>query len=201
MLLSSLTSEQNEGLAKRYTNNEEAYRHYLQGRYFLDRRDVANFRKASDSFEQAIKLDPNYALAYAELAWAHRSLSFKVFDTHGEETRKARDAVTKALALDDSLAEAYSSLGEIKDNYDWDFSAAEQAHKRALELNPNSPQVRAKYGIHLMNVGRLEEAMAEIKLAIELEPTSLFNNRLLGDALYWSRRYDEAIAQFKRVVA
>lgn len=200
VLLTRLTSEQNSRLAQRYTNNEEAYRLYLQGKYILDRWDRADFRKAIDAFEQAIRLDPNYALAYAELAWAHRSVSYTGLDS-GEENRKAREAVVRALALDDSLAEGYSALGEIRDNYDWDFPAGEQAHKRALELNPNSPEAHAKYGIHLMILGRLDEAMSEIKSAINLEPMSLFNNRLLGDALYWSRRYDEAIAQFKRVVA
>jgi tetratricopeptide (TPR) repeat protein len=162
---------------------------------------VANFRKAIDAFEQAVRLDPNYSLAYAELAWAHRSLSLFGLDTHGEESKKAKDAVMQALALDDSLAEAYSALGEIKDDYDWDFTGAEQSHKRALELNPNSSRVHAQYGIHLMDCGRLDEALVELKLAIELEPTSLFNNHLLGSDLYWSRRYDEAITQYKRIIA
>lgn len=201
LLLTRLTSEQSSLLAKQYTNNEEAYRLYLQGKYFLDRRKVPNFRKAIDYFEQAIRLDPNYALAYAELAWAHWSVVYYGVENSGEERRKARDLVMRSLTLDDSLAEAYSVLGEIRDNYDWDFSAAEQAHVRALELDPNSSQVHTRYSIHLMVVGRLDEAQAEIKSAIELEPTSLFINRLLGDVLYWSRRYDEAIAQFKRVVA
>jgi DNA-binding winged helix-turn-helix (wHTH) protein/tetratricopeptide (TPR) repeat protein len=201
LLLTRLSKEQKNLLAKDYTANEEAYRLYLQGKYFLDRPNEGNFRKAIDAFEHSIRLDPNYVLVYVELAWAHRSLSFGGLDTLGGESQKAKDAVMKALALDDSLAEDYSALGEIQDNYEWNFTAGEQSHKRALELNPNSSRIHAQYGIHLMNVGRLDEAVAEIKSAIELDPTSLFNNRLLGDALYWSRRYDEAIAQFRRVIA
>jgi serine/threonine-protein kinase len=201
LLLTRLSTEQNNLLAKRYTNNEDAYRLYLQGKYFLDRPDEAEVHKAIDAFEQAINLDPNYALAYVELAWAHRMRNFFGLDIHGEESKKAKDAVMQALALDDRLAEAHSALGEIQDNYDWDFTRGEQSHKRALELNPNSSRIHVQYCIHLMNVGRLDEAIAESKVAIELEPTSLFNNGLLGDALYWLRRYDEAIAQYKRVGA
>jgi serine/threonine-protein kinase len=168
LLLTRLTNEQNSRLAKRYTSNEEAYRVYLQGKYFLDRWDQADFRKAIDAFEQAIRLDPNYALAYAELAWAHRAVSYWGLDTSGEENHKAKDAVMRALALDDSLAESYSAFGEIKDICDWDFSAGEQAYQRALALNPNSSEAHAKYGIHFMIVGRLDEAMAEIKSAIDM---------------------------------
>src|SRR5262249_16215754 len=92
LLLTRLTTEQNNLLTRDYTNNEEAYRFYLQGKYLTDRRDATNVRKAIDAFEEAVRLDPNYALAYAELAWAHRSLALWGFDPHSEESRKAKDA-------------------------------------------------------------------------------------------------------------
>ena len=199
LLLTHLSNEQNNLLAKRYTTNEEAYRLYLQGRYLADKRELSDARKAIERFEQAIKLDPNYALAYAGLAYAHQAVSY-LGDSHRGGNPKSQAAVAKALALDDSLAEAHAVSGEIKMFYEWDFSGAAQELRRAIELNPNSAQAHLWFGFYFHHLGRFDQAIAEMKTAIELDPTSLFCNRSLGQVLYGARRYDEAIAQLQRVV-
>jgi DNA-binding winged helix-turn-helix (wHTH) protein/tetratricopeptide (TPR) repeat protein len=186
--------------AKHYTNNEEAYRLYLRGMNLTDKRGTdVEFRQAVELFEQSVRLDPNYALAYVGLAYAHRSLSTWGGDTH-EEYRLSKKAVEKALQLDENLAEAHTILGEIQDTYEWDLSAADKSYRRAVELDPNSPFVHRFYALHLMNLERFDEAIIEAKAAIDLDPNSMWNQRILGMVFHFARRYDEAITQFKRVV-
>ncbi len=188
---------ENSQTAKRYTNNEEAYRLYLQGMNLTDNRNDKDIRKAVELFEQAIKLDPNYALAYVGLAYAHRSLSIYAGNPH-EEYQISKNLVEKALQLDGNLSEAFTILGEIQVTYEWDFSAAEKSFRRALELNPNSSFARRFYALHLSNQGQFDQAINEAKTAIDLDPNSVWNQRILGMNLYFARRYDEAIAQFNR---
>lgn len=188
--------------AKRGTNHEEAYRLYLQGMYLCDKRDLADARKAVQVLDQAVALDPNYALAWAGKAYAHRIIGNygRSADTH-EEYRQSIDAINKALALDKNLPEAYSALCDNKMYYEYDFDGAERACQRALELDPNSSLAHQVYSRYLNSRGRADEALSEIKTAIELEPTSFHNQRNLGVSLYFARRYEEAAAQFKRVIA
>ncbi|MFN2394039.1 MAG: hypothetical protein ABR566_19030, partial [Pyrinomonadaceae bacterium] len=127
--------------AKRGTTNEEAYRLYLQGIYLNDKRTTSDSRKAVEAFEQAIRLDPNYARAWAGKAHAHRSFSNFGRDANvHEEQQKSMEAINKALELDQNLSEAYSVLCENKMYYEYDFAGAEASCKRAIELKPNSPQ-------------------------------------------------------------
>lgn len=185
-------------IAKRYTNNEEAYRLYLQGMNLTDKRGGGNeFRKAVELFEQAIKLDPNYALAYVGLAYAHRSLSSFGGNPH-EEYPISKNAIEKALQLDENLSEAFTILGEIQVTYEWNYPAAEKSFRRAIELNPNSSFTHRFYALHLSNLGQFDQAIQEAKTAIDLDPNSMWNQRILGMNLYFARRYDEAITQFKR---
>jgi tetratricopeptide (TPR) repeat protein len=188
--------------AKRGTTNEEAYRLYLQGMYFANESDPADARKAVETLEQAVRLDPNYALAWAGKAYAHRTVSNfgRSVDIH-KEYRKSIEAINKALALDANLSEAQSASCENKSLYEWDFAGAESACKRAIELNPDSSKAHQTYSFFLMGRGRHTEAIAEIKTAIDLEPASLLNQRNYGLALHFARRYTEAAAQFKRVIA
>ena len=149
-LLKKLNRESNDLLEKRYTTNEEAYRLYIQGTVLADKRNQIDVRKAIEYFEQAVRLDPNYALAYARLANAHSTLAYTGgSDNPDEEYLKGKAAIEKALAIDDNLAEAHSFLGEIKINYDWDFAGAEREHKRAVELNPNSSAAHRMYALLL----------------------------------------------------
>ena len=198
-LLARFGKALNNQTAKRYTTSEKAYRLYLDGMNLTDKRNRDDSRKAAELFEQAIKLDPNYALAYVGLAYAHSTISFWGGDPR-EEYPISKNAVEKALQLDENLAEAFTILGEIQDYYEWDFPAAEKSHRHAIELNPNSSFAHRFYAYHLIAVTHLDEANAEIKTAIDLDPNSMWNQGILGMVLHFARRYDEAITQFKRVV-
>jgi len=188
--------------AKRGTTNEEAYRLYLQGMYLVGKRNLADARKAVENLDQAVRLDPNYATAWAGKAHAHRAIANIGPSTNiREEYQKSIEAINKALALDENLADAHSALCENKAYYEWDFDGAERECKRAIELDLNSSLAHQIYSRYLHGRGRFDEAIAESKIAIDLEPTSRFNQRVYGNDLYFARRYDEAVLQFKRVIA
>ena len=199
LLLTRLSNEESNLLAKRYTNNEEAFRLYSQGMYLVERRNAADTQKSIEYFEQATKLDPHYALAYIGLAYARNSNAW--FNGVLADVESAKKAAAKALELDANLAEAHVASGVVKADYEWDFSGALPEFKRALELNPHSVFAHRFYGLYLSYFERFDEAIAEIKSAIEIDPTSLYSNKMLGDILYYAHRYDEAIAQYQRVVA
>ena len=188
---------------KRGTDNEEAYRLYLQGMYIVDIHSLSTSQKAVEVFERAVELDPDYAQAWAGKAHAHRGVA-NFIGRNGsvqEDYQKSMEAIKRALSLDENLAEAYSTLCENKMYYEYDFVGAESACKRGIELNPNSPVAHQVYSRYLISRGRYDEAISEIKTTIDLEPASLFYNSLYGINLYYARRYPEAIAQFKRVIA
>jgi len=187
--------------SKRGTNNEEAYRLYLQGMYLANSRNLQDGQKAIEALEQAVRLDQNYARAWAGLGYTHRTISLWTRGSSTHETyQKSMEAINKALALDANLSEAHSALCENKYLYEWDFAGAERACKHAIELDPGSPQAHEIYSRFLMGRGRHNEAIVEIKTAIDLEPTSRFFQRNYGRALFYARRYPEAATQFKRVV-
>jgi TolB-like protein/DNA-binding winged helix-turn-helix (wHTH) protein len=195
-----LSGEEQLQLTKRYTENTEAYRCYLKGRHILDKRTPEAAVKSIEYFEQATRLDPNYALAYADLALAYFSLAGLGARSPKEVIPKAKEAVTKALEIDDRLAEAHTSLGYIRYGHDWDWSGAEREFKRAIELNPNSARVHQGYAHYLYTVGRFDEAIAEIKRALELEPVSVHINRDVALVLYFARQYDQAIEQCQKTL-
>ena len=182
--------------AKRGTNNEEAYRLYLQGMFFFDQR---NGPKAVEALEQAVRLDPNYALAWAGVAHARRTTANIVNTADVEdEYRKSIEAINKALALDNDLSEAYSAQCDWKMYYEYDYDAAEAACKRAIELKPDSAVAHNVYARFLM-LGRFDEAIAEIKTAIDLDPTSVYHQHVYMVSLTYARRYDEAARQLDRL--
>jgi adenylate cyclase len=188
--------------SRRGTENEEAYRLYLQGLYFNDKRNQQDGKQAVEFFEQAVRLDPDYARAWAGVAFAHRSLSDigGEVDIH-EQHRISVEAVNKALALDPNLSEAYTALCINKLNYEYDVSGAETACKRAIELDPNSPLAHNTYSRLLFSSQsrRFDEAISEIKTAIDLDPTSFYHQIVYTVALTYARRYDEAVQQLERL--
>ena len=186
--------------AKRGTSNEEAYRLYLQAMYLYEKRKVSDARKSVELLEHAVRLDPNYALAWAGLAHAHRTIANQGRNTNiHEEYQKSIEAINKALALDENLANAHSALCDNKMYYEYDFAGAERECKRAIELDPNSALAHQIYARFLNTRARPDEAIAEIKTAVDLEPASLYHQRVFGTCLYFARRYAEAEQQFKRV--
>ena len=192
----------NSRAPKHGTENEEAYRLYLQGMYLIGKKDSAEARKAVEIFEQAVRLDPNYAQAWAGMAHAHRLIGAMGRSANSnEEYQRSIEAINKALALNEDLADAHSALCDNKMQHEWDWDGAESECKRAIELEPNSALAHQIYARHLMGRGRFDESIAEIKTAIDLEPTSLFSQRIYGNCLYLARRYPEAVTQLKRVIA
>ncbi len=196
-----LSGADEQRLAKNYTENTEAYKLYLQGRFYWNKRSPDGFRKAIEYFKQAIALDPNYALAYTGLADSYSLLP--VFDnkaTRRETMPLAKEAALKALSLNDNLAEAHVSLAPVLSDYDGDWAGAEQHYKRALELNPSYPTAHQWYGEMLVREGRFDEGLAETRRALELDPFSLITNLVLGINLNAARRYDEAINQIRKTL-
>ena len=200
-LLTQFATSSNRRTLRRGTTNEEAYRFYLQGMYLANNRSLEDARGAVAALEQAVSLDPNYARAWAGLAYARRTLGlYRDISTH-EGYQKSMEAINKALTLDENLSEAHSSLCENKFLYEWDFAGAELECKRAIELDSDSAQAHEIYSRYLMGRGRYDEAISEVKAAIDLNPTLKFNQRNLGRAFFYARRYKEAEIQFKRVIA
>ncbi len=191
-----LSPEERAGLRRKPTENIEAYKLCALGRWFFDKRTDEDFEKAIRSFQSAIDLDPNYALAYSGLADVHAFMSQSDLMSAGA---KAREAAQRALALDDSLAEAHASLAEIKLEVDWDFEGAEREFKAALSLDPSYATARHWYGRFLtLILGRHEEGLAELERARDLNPTDLSVNRNLGVGYLVARRFDQAIEQLRR---
>jgi DNA-binding winged helix-turn-helix (wHTH) protein/TolB-like protein/Tfp pilus assembly protein PilF len=185
-------------LSTRGTISEDAYRLYIQATVLADKRNQESSRKAIEYLEQAVRLDPNYALAYARLANAHSTLAYTGgSDDEDEEYLKGKAAIERALALDDNLAEAHSYLGEIKNYYDADLAGAEREDKRGIELDPHSSVAHCVYAVLLGVHGRTDESIAEIETALDLEPASAVNHQTYGWLLFFARRYDEAITESK----
>lgn len=189
-LVSRLLEKDREILAKRDTENRDAFDAYWRGRFFIEKR---NTEKASAEFEQAINLDPNYALAYTGLADAYIWQANFTSGADAELYRKAKNATDKALELDPNLADAHSSLGRIKYNYDWDWRGAEESFRRAIELNLNSVNAHQFYSRLLTTLGRYDEAFAEIYKAQKLDPRSADLNVPLSGILEKQGRFDESI--------
>ncbi|MDQ2938406.1 MAG: protein kinase, partial [Acidobacteriota bacterium] len=197
-----LTREQKKQLAKRYPENTEAYQLYLKGRYFWNKRTPENLQKAVTYYQQAVDVDPKYALAYAGLADCFMLLGWVEFGVSPprEVMPKAKAAALKALELDDSVAEAHTSLAFIIERFDWDWPAAEKQYKRAIKLNPNYSTAHHLYAGHLIWTGRINEGIAEAEKARDLNPLSPMEITELGWMLYFSRQYDRAIKQFQQTL-
>jgi TolB-like protein/Flp pilus assembly protein TadD len=189
-----LTAEEQAQLAKRYTENTQAYRAYLRGRYFFEKRTPAAMTKAIEYFELAIKLDPQYALAYAGLADGYSTLGGYDFLPPRDSIPKAIEASQKALSIEPKLAEAHAALGRAR-MFDWDWSAAEKEFKLAIDLNPSYATARHWYAVYLRHLRRFDESLRESKKAEELEPISAGRKSTMGATLYCARRYDQAIEQ------
>ncbi len=196
-----LLGEEKKRLDQKPTENLEAYNLYLRGRYFWNKRTPDGIKQAIEQFQQSVERDPSFALGYAGLADSYIALTFYNFAAPHETMPKARESALKAVALDNTAAEPHASLGNILVNYDWNWSAAEKAFKRSIELKPDYATAHEWYAIHyLIGTGRLEEAIQEMKKALELEPASLIMNTFMGATLYYAGRYDEAIDQCRRTI-
>jgi len=194
-LRTRLTGEDVKRMSKNYTANPEAYQYYLKGRYWWNKRNEDGFNKGREYFQQAIEKDPTYALAYSGLADSYSLLAEYAYVAPKESYPRAREAAQKALEIDDTLAEGHASLAWVKTIYDWDRSGGEKEFQRAIELNPAYATAHFWHSLALASMGRSEEAIAEQRQALELDPLSLIINRVLALDFYYARRYDQAIEQ------
>jgi len=197
-LRARLSSADEQKLAKTYTTNTEAYQLYLKGRYHAYKLTPPETQRGISYFQQAIKIDPSYALAYVGLADAYRSLPIAGEMPSTELLPKAKEAAQKAIGIDDTLAEAHAVLGFIIFWYDWNWNAAENQFKRALELNPNSADTHLAYAHLLSSTGRHAEALTEIKHSREIDPLNVRTNALEGQYLTHAGRTDEALAVLQK---
>ncbi|MGH9368185.1 MAG: protein kinase domain-containing protein [Thermoanaerobaculia bacterium] len=195
-----LTGEEQARLTKRATANPEAYQAYLKGFHHARKYTREDVSKGMEYFRQALALDPNYAPAYAGLAYIYVSGLADWYAPAKEVFPQAKEAALKAVELDPSLAEAHTFLAVAKLLYDYDWAGSEQEFRRALESNPADASTHYWYGVYLVALGRFEAGMQEIKRALELDPLSLEINNSLGMLFYYWRRYDEAIEQLRRTL-
>ena len=200
LLAVKLTGPEQTLLTKRHTANPEAYHLYLKGRYFWNKFTPADLRRAAEYFDQAISIDPTYALAYAGMADTYGTSACLGWTTPSESYPKAKAAVKKALQLDETLAEAHASLGLVTMFYDLNMVAAEATYKRAIELNPDYATAYDLYSALLSATGRLDEAIEMAKRGLGVDPLSVPLTTDLGQAYYLARRYDEAIEQYQKSI-
>jgi serine/threonine-protein kinase len=197
----SLLPEEKARLASTRPVNPEAYQAYLKGLFYLNRRSEEGLQKAVEYFNEASRLDPRYAQAYAGLADAYNLGVFYGFPLGGEGIARARAASQKALAIDDSVAEAHAALGYTKFMWERDWPVAEQEFKRALQLNPGYVPAHHWYAMYLAAIGRLNESIEEMKRAQQMDPLSLIVNTALGYMFYFARQHDQAIEQCRAALS
>ena len=198
-LRAKLSGTEAPGLTKDYTHNAEAYQLYLRGRYHMLKTTRADIDKGIVYFQQAISVDPSYALAYSGLADAYRSLGLSGERPPNVEMPKGKAAAEKAVYLDDKLSEAHANLGFIIYWYDRNFASAEQELKRAIELDPENSDAHLYYAHVLITTGNTEQGIAAARRATELEPLNLRNSALASQHYSFIGQFDEALALAKRV--
>jgi eukaryotic-like serine/threonine-protein kinase len=195
-----VTGEEAQRLSHRATESPEAYRLYLKGLFYWNKRTSDGLRKGIELFQQAIEVDPEYALAYAGIAHSYNQLGFYQYLSPQEAFPRARAAATRALELDASLGEARTVLGTARFWYDWDWSGAEEEIRRAIAASPDFVHVHHFYGIFLTAMDRFQDGLVELRRAEELDPLSLPARASLGLCLYLGRRYDEAIIEVEKIL-
>jgi TolB-like protein/Tfp pilus assembly protein PilF len=192
-----LTPPEKIRLASAPPIDSQPYEDYLKGRFLLEKGDI---NKSIEYFQDAIQKNPKYAQAYAGLANAYISLAMPWGgDMSPKEVfPQAKEAAMRALAIDDSLAEAHLALARVIQLYDWDWPIVEMEYRRALELNPNDAMAHNWYGEYLQEMGRNEEASAQMRQTMALAPLNPVGASQVGYTFYTARQYDQAIQAFQK---
>jgi serine/threonine-protein kinase len=199
-LLPQLTGDERVQLSKRGTDNAEAFESYLRGRYYWSTYTESGLARAIECYNHAIKLDPDYALAYTGIADYYNWLGVFGLRPFKECSQAAKDAAEKAVDLDPSAAEAYSALGFATVTRDFDWSVAEAHHRHAIEVNPNYATGHHWYSFHLMMTGRFDDALREILRARELDPLSPSVVQALAWCYYQARRIEESVTTYENML-
>jgi len=198
----NLSGDDKKRWANQHTEYPEAYKLYLKGRNLWSKRTPEDMTNSIGFFNQAIDIDPTYAVAYVGLADAYSSLSAGLQVLPPKEAMpKAEAAARKAISLDENLAEAHTSLAVVEMMYAWNWTSADQEFQRALALDPNSPTTHNWYSLFLIVTGRLDDAVAESRRAQELDPLALFVEVNRARTLYFSRQYDEVIKVCNQIIS
>ncbi len=196
----TMTTEERQRMASSRPVDPEAHEAYLKGRYFINKFTEADIRKGMAYFEQAIAKDPGFASAYTGLAEGYDILVSSGWMPKKEALPKIKALALKALSIDKSLAEAYAFIGDAE-FYDWNWKAAEENFKRAIELDPNYVTGHAYYAWYLLLMKRYDEALSEGQRALELDPLSMTANYVLTGIFMFRQQYDRAVAQAKEMLS
>ncbi|HKO96863.1 MAG TPA: winged helix-turn-helix domain-containing protein [Pyrinomonadaceae bacterium] len=194
-LVDRLSNQDGQQLAKRPTENREAFEAYSRGLFFWNQRTEAATRQAVDYFQQAIMADPNFALAHSMLADSYALIGFYRYKSilcERDAYTKAEAAVTNALSLNSEISEAHVALAFIKLYYHQDPVSAEKEFKRAIDLNPGNAYAHQRYSSLLLVQGKLDQALSEVQLAHQLDPLSTRISLNLSTILYYRRQYADA---------
>jgi serine/threonine protein kinase/Tfp pilus assembly protein PilF len=195
-----LTETDRDRLSKSRTDNAEAHRLYLKGRYFWNKRSEEGIRNAVSYFQKAIEEDPSYALAYTGLADSYSILAAFGIAAPRDVFPKAKAAASRALEIDSTLAEAHVSLALILQHYEWNWLESEKEYKRAIELDPTYATALHWYGLLLLTMRRDEEAIETSENAVRLDPLSLPIGASLGTVYLVLHQYEKAEAQCMKVI-
>jgi len=195
-LLPKLTADERERLAKRGTNNSEAFEAYLRGRFHFNSLTEDGFAKALAAYERAVELDPSYALAHTGIADYYYFLAVHGVMPSNQCLAASEAAARRAVEIDPDLAEAHAALGfALSGRFKW--AESERHVLRALEISPNSALAHLRYGNYLVQQGFVEEAVQHARRSLELDPLSPIYQFSLGWGLYFARRFDDALEQFQ----
>ena len=194
-----LLGEKKTAILKRGTKDTEAFELYLRGLFYYNKRTADDIRKAIGLFEQAIKKDPDYALAYASLAESYNTMTAYPYLSPKEASPQAKASAIKALEIDPTLAEAHTTLATYFATYEWNWREAEREFKRAIELSPNNTSAHFRYGLqYLAATGCNKEAIAELERVLEVEPLSLITGANLAAVYMFAGENKRALDQAKK---
>ncbi|HKR62893.1 MAG TPA: tetratricopeptide repeat protein, partial [Thermoanaerobaculia bacterium] len=195
-----LTGAEKKKLRKKTTENSEAYQLYLKGRFHWNKRTEESLKRGIQFFREAIDSDPSFASAYAGLADSFITLATNIPLPPQEAMPKAKAAAMKALEIDEGLAEAWASLGAVRWWFDWDWEGAEEAYRRAVELNPNYATAHDGYAMLLSARGRFGDAIDQITKAADLDPLSMIIAVHAGWPFYFARDFESATRRFRKAL-
>jgi len=188
-------------LAKKPSENSEAYEIYLLGRFEFNKFTEDGFTRSLAHFQQAVALDPKFALAYASLADAYNTMGYWGYLPPKEAFPEAKRAAQMALNIDPDLAEAHGALGYVEFQYEWKFKEAEMEFKEAIRLNPNSVSARLRFFEYLFDFQRTQKAQEQLERARELDPLSIQINFLFAAESFFARDFDRAIEQLQKTIS
>jgi Tol biopolymer transport system component/serine/threonine protein kinase/tetratricopeptide (TPR) repeat protein len=199
-LVPQLTGDEREQLAKRGTDNAEAFEVYLRGRYHWNTFNEEGFAKAITCYYRAIALDPDYAAAYTGIADYYNWIGIYGVMPPAECSAAAKEAGSRALELDETLPDAHTAFGFAVHTHDLNWESPIAHYERALELNPHHAASYLWHGTQLVMEGDFDEGLPLVRRALELDPLTLFNQHMLAFCLYYARRYDESLSIYREVV-